>query len=408
MKLTAAILIALVLGLATGAMLQTLGLGAEAVAVIGAVGPLWVNAIKMTVIPLVLALLVGGIASAGDAAAGGALAARSVRVIAALLLAGSLFAVAASEAVLALWPVTEGTAAALRSAAPAGALPEPPGVAAMLTGLVPSNVFAALAKGDMLAIVLFGLLLGLAAGRIEPAQRDRLAGLARALSDAMMVIVGWIVRLAPAGVFALALTSGYRTGWATAGALAHYVAVAAIVVIGQILLVILPAAFIWGRAQPGRWLAAALPALAVAFSTQSSLATLPTTIKQARDALKLPERVIDVTLPLAVTLLKITSPPGSIAAVLYLAHAYGIELSLAQMAAVTALAVLGSLVTVGVSGAASFFAVRLPMFAAAGLPVEVLPLMLAVDVLIDMWRTSGNVAAHLAAATIVAQGPAPR
>lgn len=399
MKLTAAILAALVLGLLTGALLPAGA--ADAVAAIAPLGSLWVSAIKMTVIPLVLALLVGGIASAGDSAAGGALAAQSIRVIAVLLLAGSAFAVAASHVVLALWPVAEGTGAALRAAAPTGAAPEPPGIAAMLTGLVPSNIFAALANGDMLAIVLFGLLLGLAAGRVEPAARDRLAGLAKALSDAMMVIVSWIIRLAPVGVFALALSSGYRTGWATAGALAQYVAVAAIVVIAQILLVILPAAFVWGRAAPGRWIAAALPALAVAFSTQSSLATLPTTIKQARDALKLPERVIDVTLPLAVTLLKITAPPGSIASVLYLAHAYGIELSLAQIAAVTALAVLGSLVTVGVSGAASFFAVRLPMFAAAGLPVEVLPLMLAVDVLIDMWRTSGNVAAHLAAATIV-------
>lgn len=401
MSLTVRILLGLILGIAAGALLLGQEAGEGFVTAVEPVGALWLNAIKMTVIPLVLALVVTGIAAAGDAAAGGGVTVRSLGVFAALLVAGTAFAVVASELILWLWPVAEGTSAALRAGADASKVPPATEVSAMLTSLVPSNIFAALAEGAMLPLVLFGLLFGFAVTRLEAEPRAQVVGLFRAIADAMMVIVNWVLWLAPIGVFALALSFGYRTGWAAAGAVAQYVAVVSLVLILQLFVVILPAAVIWGRTSPVRWVAAALPALAVAFSTQSSLATLPTSIKRAREALRLPEPVIDVTLPLGVALFRITSPAGNFAVVAYVAHLYGIELSLAQMAVMAGIALIGSLAVVGVASSATFFVVIVPMSLAVGIPIEILPLLLAVEVLPDLWRTVGNVAAQLAAATIV-------
>lgn len=151
----------------------------------------------------------------------------------------------------------------------------------------------------------------------------------------------------------------------------------------------------------GRFARAVAPAQVVAVSTQSSLASLPVMIERARDWLGVPQATGGLVLPLAVAVFRITSPVANLGVCLYVAQLHGIELSLGVLVAggLTALAV--SIASVGLPGQVSFFASVGPIALAMGLPLEMLPLLLAVEVIPDIFRTVGNVTADLAVTRIV-------
>jgi proton glutamate symport protein len=399
------ILLGLIAGLAAGALLLASGAAAadRVAAIVEPVGSLWLNALRMTVIPLVLALLIVGVASAADAAASGGMAARAMAWFAGMLVAGVLLAAATTYLLLALWPVAPATAAAMRTGANAAAVPQLPSTAETLHAVVPSNIFAALAAGEMLPIVLFGLAFGFAAVRLPKERRAVILGMAQSVADTMMLIVKAVLWLAPLGVFALAFGVGYRTGFAAVGALIHYVLLMSVVLIVGMLVITYPLAVLVARVRLGTFASACLPPQVVAFSTQSSLASLPAMLESAQQRLGLPERASALVLPLAVALFRFTSPAGNFAVALFLAHLYGVELGFAQLAAGMAIAVVGSLGTVGVASSATFFVVTVPVCVAMGVPIELLPLLLAVELLPDLWRTVGNVTADLAVAAVVAR-----
>lgn len=406
MSPTARILTGLIAGLAGGALLLLHGGagGAQAAAVIEPVGTVWLNGLKMTIIPLVLALLVTGVASAADAAASGGLTARALALFGAMLAVGVVLALGTTEVLLRLWPIEPGVAAALNAGADAAKVPPVPTTAETLTGLVPGNIFAALAAGDMLPIVLFGLAFAFAVTRLPPEPRERLLGLFRAVADAMFVIVGWVLWLAPLGVFALAFTVGYRTGFAAAAAIAQYVVVVSAVLIVQLLLMIYPSVALFSRVGLGRFARAALPAQGIALGTQSSLATLPAMLTATR-SMGVSEATSGLVLPLAVALFRLTSPAANFAVAMFVTRMAGIEPSAVQIAAALAVCWIGNLAVVGIASASTFFVVIVPATLALGGPIGVLPLLLAVEVLPDLWRTVGNVTADLAAAAILDRHP---
>ena len=401
MSSTNRILLGLVLGLVGGALLLLSGssIAPSLASVIEPIGAVWLSALKMTIIPLVLALLVTGVASAADAASSGGLTARSLAWFTAFVVAGVFFAVGATEAILWLWPVDPGVAATLTAGANPSAVPPIPSTAETLTGIVPSNIFAALTAGDMLPIVLFGMVLGFAVTRIGAEPREKLLGLFRAVSETMFVIIGWVLWLAPLGVFALAFSVGFRTGFEAVAAIAQYVIIVSAVLILQMLLISYPAVAIWGKVGLVRFTKAALPAQAVALGTQSSLATLPAML-DASAAMGVSERVRSLVLPLAVALFRSTSASANLVVVLFVAHLSGVELSWAQLALGMAIAAIGSIAVVGVASASTFFVVTVPISLAMGVPVGVLPLLLAVEILPDLWRTVGNVTSDMAVAVI--------
>ena len=156
-----------------------------------------------------------------------------------------------------------------------------------------------------------------------------------------------------------------------------------------------------GRVPLARFARAAAPAQVVAFSTQSSLASLPAMLTGARESLGLSERVTSIVLPLAVTLFRVSSPAMNLAVVLFVAHVYGIAVGLAVLAAGVLVAVANSLSSVGLPGQTSFFTGTVPIALAMGMPLELLPLLLAVEVVPDLFRTVSNVTADLAVAAIV-------
>lgn len=400
------VLLALAAGLGAGAAAQAWGVpgGTGTVAVVEGLGQLWLNALRMTIIPLVFSLLVTGIASIADAAATGRLALKAVLVFALLLVGATVYGILASQGLHALWPIDpEGARLLLAGAVGDDAVRGSVGgggLAAFLTSLAPANPIRAAADDAILGIVVFAIVFGFATTRLPGRLRQPLTVFFEAVSETMIVIVHWVLLAAPVGVFALSLGVGLRAGLGAAGVLGHYVALVVLALIGLILLTYV-VAIIAGRIGLGRFIRGAAPAQVVAFSTQSSLACLPVMVERARDRLGVSAATAGLVLPLAVAIFRITSPVANLAVCIYVAHLYGIPLTPGVLFAGGVAALAVSVGTVGLPGQVSFFASIAPIALAMGLPLDVLPLLLAVEVAPDIFRTVGNVTADLAAARIV-------
>ncbi|HZF14831.1 MAG TPA: cation:dicarboxylase symporter family transporter [Steroidobacteraceae bacterium] len=400
------IVLGLVVGLGAGAFLAFLNQPAlsAVISYTDPVGTLWINALRMTVVPLVIALLITGIASAAETAATGRIAARALVVFAAFLVLAALAAIILVPAVLSLWPVRPEAAAAVRAGLShaATAIPPPVPLGEWVTRIIPTNPIGAAAEGAMLPLVVFALLFGFAATRIEMKVRAPLLGFFQAVVETMLVLIGWVLWVAPVGVFALALGVGFRSGAGAAGAVGYYLVLMSAVGAG-VMIVMYPVTMLLGRVSLVRFARAAAPAQVVAISTQSSLASLPAMLTSAQSELGISRRVAGIALPLAVSLFRMTSPPVNLAIVIFIAHVYGVHLGVTQLAAGMIVAVVTSLGLVSLPSQITFFTSTVPISFAMGVPTEMLSILIAVEVIPDIFRTLGNVTADLGATAIVAR-----
>ncbi len=405
MSLSTRVILSLFAGLAAGIVISAADIGVlERLAlIIEPIGTLWLNALRMTVIPLVVALLITGAASASETASTGKLAARSLLLFIAFMTAAATLSALLIPAALAAFPVDADAANALRAgASQAAQVPEMPRLRDFITGIVPTNPFAAASDGDMLPLVVFALAFGFAASRITVTRREPLLGFFQAVVDTMFVIVHWILVVAPIGVFVLALGVGLRGGVDAAGALAHYL-VLLCALATLVTLLLYPVAVFGAGIGLRRFARALAPAQVVAFSTQSSLASLPAMIERAQGFLRIPTRITGIVLPLAVSLFRVTSPPMNLAIVIFVAHVYGVPLGATQIVAGIAVAVLTNFAVVGLPGQITFFTTTVPISMAMGVPVELLPVLMAVEVIPDIIRTVGNVTADVTVTAIMAR-----
>ncbi|MCL4716619.1 MAG: cation:dicarboxylase symporter family transporter [Hyphomonadaceae bacterium] len=399
------VLAALVAGIVVGALVRAEALQlAEAAGVVEAFGGLWLNALSMTVVPLVVSLLITGIASVADAAKAGGFVARAVLLFSVLIVFAAVFGIAVTQGLLALWPVDRDIAAAFIASVGAEAvvISEPPSFVAWLRGLAPANPVSAAANNQILQLVVFAVFFGFAATKLPAHMRGQLVGFFRAVSEAMIVVVRWILLAGPVGVFALALGVGLRAGFGAAGTLAQYVVIVSAATLG-ITIVAWLIAVTWGRQPIPRFTAAAAPVWAIAASTQSSLASLPAMLEAALRGLRIPAHVADVVLPLSVAVFRFTSPVANLAVCFFVAHLYGVEPSLLQIGGAIIVAFGVSVGSVGLPGQISFVASIAPICMALGVPFELLGILLAVEVVPDIFRTLGNVTADLAATTVLAR-----
>ncbi len=402
-------LLALAAGIAVGAMVGASGNATleEFTVQVVHVGDLWLNLLRMTVIPLVFCLLVSGVASVADAASSGKLAARSLMVFGVLLVSATAFACIVFPLALSLWPVDQSAAASL--IADAGGAPTqaaaPPTLGEWLAALAPGNAVAAAAEGAVLPLVVFAMFFGFAATQLPAAQRAPMIAFFRAVADTMIVIVRWVLYVAPIGVFALALGVGLIAGVDIVGTIVHY-----LVLVSGVTAAIVPLAFLfailWGRAPIGRFLNATAPVLAVAISSRSSLASLPLMVERSRDAMGVPERVAGIVLPLAVAVFRMTSPVANLGVVFFCAAVFGVELSPMAMIIGGFVAIAISIGSVGLPGEISFVASVAPISMAMGVPIELLGILVAVEAVPDIFRTVGNVSGDMAATVIAAKGKA--
>jgi Na+/H+-dicarboxylate symporter len=366
------------------------------------IGTLWLRALQMTVVPLVVSLLVTAVAAASDAAATGRLAARALVLFALLLTTAAMLAAVAAPLAFALLPADPSGLAALRAETAAALPAEAPTVSEWIAGIIPSNPVRAAADGAILQIVVFALFLGFALARIDPARRARLVEFFQAIGEAMMVVVGWILWAAPVGVLALALPIGALLGVSVLGAVASYVVITSVICV-VITLALYPVVMTRRGLSLGRFARATAPAQMVAFSTQSSLASLPAMLEGAQNQLALPAQVSSFVLPLAVSLFRITSPPAYLAAAAFSAWLYGVELSPVQLATGVAVSVIVSLGAVSLPNQVSFMGTHMPVLQAMGVPLEPLGLMLAVSSIPDLFMTVGNVTADLTVVALVSE-----
>ncbi len=395
------------LGLGTGALIGLLlagwnqSLALQVADVVQPIGKLWLNALQMTVVPLVLALVVVGVNTATDAAASGRIARRAIVVFIVILTGGAVFAALVAPLVFALFPHNPALIAALDHASvPAVAQAAPVNWIDTLVAIVPSNAIMAAAQSAMLPLVVFALFLGFALTRIAPARRVMLVEFFQAIADAMIVIVRWVLWIAPLGVFALILSVCARSGLSMLSALGVYVLVECLLYLA-VTVMMLPVAVVFGGERLRRFAAGLVPAQVVAISTQSSLASLPAMLESADRRLGYPKQVAALVLPMAVTLFRLTSPVQYVTSAVFIAWAYGIDLSTAQLLAGAMLAVVISLGSVGLPGQVTFIATNLPVAQAMGLPLSPLGLMLAVDTIPDAVATLGNVTGDLTATSVV-------
>lgn len=399
------VLLALIVGLAAGALVRAYApelSGAAEVA--SAFGGLWLNTLRMTVVPLVVSLLITAIASVADTARTGGLVARAVLLFTALLFFAAVYSVLVVNGWFELWPLDRAGADAFVAGVGdrAVAIREPPSFVAWLQGLAPYNPVKAAAEDGMLALVVFSVFFGFAAAQLQPEMRAHIVNFFRAVSEAMIAIVHWVLLAGPFGVFALALGVGLHAGLGAAGTLAHYAVVVTGVTAGSTLIAWL-LAVTWGAQPAGRFTAAAIPVWAIAASTQSSLASLPAMLEAALRGLTLPPRVADVALPLAVAVFRFTSPVANLAVCFFIARLYGLEPSFVQILGAVVVAYAVSIAAVGLPGQISFIASVAPICIALGVPTEVLGILIAVEVIPDIFRTLGNVTGDLAAASILSR-----
>jgi proton glutamate symport protein len=395
------------IGLAAGAVIGLLLVGWNPVVALQVanvaqpIGKLWLNALQMTVVPLVLALVVVGVNTATDAAASGRIARRAIVVFIVVLTGGALFAALAAPLVFALFPHNPALTVALGHAAiPSAAQAAPVSWVDALTAIVPNNAIMAAAQSAMLPLVVFALFLGFALTRLAPERRALLLEFFQAIADAMIVIVRWVLWAAPLGVFALILSVCARSGLGMLSALGVYVLVECLLYLA-VTVMMLPVAMMFGGERIRRFAAALVPAQVVALSTQSSLASLPAMLESADRRLGYPQQVTALVLPMAVSLFRLTSPVQYMTSAAFIAWAYGVDLTTAQLLAGAMLAVVISLGSVGLPGQVTFIATNLPVAQAMGLPLSPLGLMLAVDTIPDALATLGNVTADLTATSVV-------
>lgn len=397
------LLAGLIAGIAVGAALGALGGdGADSILAAGAaVGRLWLDALTMTVVPLVFGLLVTGVAAAGATGSQGVIVARAAVWFAVLLVFACAVSALVANLFLAAWPLPQGATALIGQG---GASPMPASDGApWYRGLIPPNPVKAAAEMAMAPLVIFGLIFGLAADRIETSLRDLLVRFFEAVVAAMLVIVRWVLIIGPLGVFALALSVGARFGAGVAGALVSYVATVCVacLVVTLTAYLILPLAT---RSSPLRFLRAALPVQALALGTQSSLACLPAMVSAAPAFGVGPQGA--VVLPLAVSIFRMSSAAANIAVAVWLAHLHGVQVNAGMIAVGVLITAPVSLAAVGLPAQVNFFATIAPVCLAMGVPIEVLPILLAVESIPDIMRTLGNVTWHLAV-TRLAGGEAP-
>jgi Na+/H+-dicarboxylate symporter len=388
---------ALVAGIAVGWLLSGTRLAAPLVAIAGPLGKLWLQGLTMTILPLVAALLFNGVTDSVAAARAGPMARRTLGLIFGFLALSAVLGGVLTPLLLELSPVPPNAAAAIGAQS---ADPGPvPGVADFLGSLIPSNIVKAAADNAMLPVIVFFALFALASTRLAEAPRRTLAALFEGVAGAMMVVIGWVLAIAPIGVFGLAFSVAAGSGGAAIGALAHYVVIAAS--IGFVMfLIAYPLAIFGGKRAPGAFVRAMLPVQTVALSTQSSLASLPAMLAGCRE-LGLRERTGEFVLPLAVALFRATGPGMNMAVAIYAAHLTGVTLTPIVIASGVLTAFATSLGAVSLPGTISFVTSCAPVAIVMGVPVEPLALLVAVEMLPDLMRTVGNVTMDVAITSVV-------
>ena len=366
----------------------------------------WLVALKVIVLPLVIFHVMAVIVGARDSGAVGALGARAVLLFVTMLLAVGLFTVGVASAIVARFPADPAMEAALAEASPVsdashGMTAESSSILERLTGIVPANPFAAALAGNVLPLLLLAMLVAFVVTRLPKAWRAPLSRGIRATAGATLALTRWVLWLLPLGVFALVFPIVLEAGGGVTGFLGKYVVLQCLLVTAVILL-LYPVTSVLGRTSLSAFARGVAPAQLVAASTRSSIASLPALVQGGRDRLGLPAAATGVVLPLAVALFKLSRTVSAPLRLYVLAQLYHIPLTVTTVSIFIVTIILLSFGTVGLpSGVLPI--PTLPAYVAAGIPIEGVVILEAVDVIPDIFKTALNVTGDMSAATILSR-----
>lgn len=408
MSLALRVLVGLVAGFLLGLALagSTSGAAVLTLQILAPIGGIFVNLIRMTAIPLVVSMLIASVGTMGASGSLGRTGVRALLVSLALLTAASIGTALIAVPVIGRLTIDQAAALALRGpGTTSGATASAPGMTQWLIDLVPQNVFKAANDGAMLPVIFFAVLFGLALTRGSEANRLAVLRVVDGVAEAMQRIVVWILALAPIGVFALAVPLAARLGLSAVGAVAAYIGlvVALTVIISAVLLY--PLGILAGPMTASRFLAYLAPGQAIAFASRSSLAALPAMLQSA-ERVELSPTASRVVLPLAVSVFHFGAAVAQTVGAIFLAHLFGVTLAAPQLTAVVLAVILATFAVPGIPGGSIIAMV--PVLSAAGLPLEGIGILLAVDTIPDMFRTTANATGAMTLAAILSPRTPPR
>ncbi len=383
------ILIAMVLGVVAGLVFK------ERTAAIKIVGDLFIRLLKMIIIPLITASMVSGVISIGNVRALGRIGLRTF----AYYLATTLIAV--SVGLVLVNTLRPGDGFEMPAAGEVEiAEHEPPTVGSILNDIVPDNIINAAAGSKFLSVIFFSLVIGVAINLTGEKARP-LAGFFEALNAVMLRITGWIMRLAPLGVFALMAYIVGTLGLQVIGDLARYIAT---VLLGLMVhaCVVLPLLLLFlAGYSPLRFFRHMFAAVATAFSTASSAATLPVTMECLEENAGVSNKVASFVLPLGATINMDGTALYEAVAAMFIAQAYSIDMTLGHQLIIMLTATLASIGAAAIPSAGLITMVI--VLNAVGLPAEGIAVIFAVDRVLDMFRTGVNVWGDACGAAVVAR-----
>ena len=403
------ILAAMVLGAIAGWVVGPDGKlgGVEVLGWFEFLGALFINLLKMVVVPLVSASIITGVASVGSGRDLGRLGVRTLAFYVFTTLLSVLIALALvdiikpgivngvpARSLLAL----EASSDVVNSSVQARASVT---VADTLLSFVPSNVLQAAASNNLLGVLFFSALFGFFLARIELPYRQTLLDFWQGVFRVMMLMTLWIMTLAPVGIFGLTARVIAKSGIHAAGPILIF---GACVIAGIILysVIALPTLLrVCGVRNPLRLFSAMSPALLTAFSTASSAAALPLSLECLQKRAGVSERIASFVMPLGSSINHAGSALYECAGAMFIAQAYGLHLTFGQQFTVVTLALLTSMGVAGIP-AASLVAIAI-ILSAVGLPPEGIGALLVLDRLLDMARTAINVFADAACTVVVAR-----
>lgn len=390
--------IRVLLGLVTGFLLGLALAGSSSpaaamtIGILTPVGTIFVNLIRMTAIPLVASMLVAGVGAMTASGGLGRTGSRALLISVGLLTTAAISSVVIAEPILARIRIDQSAALALRgpmtAASPSAMVPSgTPTLATWVVDLVPQNVVKAAADAAILPVILFAVMFGFALTRVSDARREAVLQVVEGIAETMQRLVVWILGLAPIGVFALAVPLASRLGLAAAGAVIAYVALVVGLTVAAVALLLYPLGILAGPMSASAFVSYCAPSQAIAFASRSSLAALPAMVASAERA-GLPPGASRVVLPLAMAVFHFGAAIAQTVGVLFLARLYGVTLTPPQLASVVFAVILASFAVPGIPGGSIIAMV--PVLAAANLPLDGVGILLAVDTIPDMFRTTAN------------------
>ncbi len=403
MSVSSRILLGLSLGLVAG-ILHSLDNGqtlASLPAIIEPIGTMWVNAIRMTIVPLIVSLLVTSIVAEHKSGLVARLGGKTIGLFVVMVGGVCVYTVILAPPLLSFVNIDPAIAEALLESTDSvsAAAAELPPFSDWLVGLIPTNPLKAAVDTAMLPLVIFTILFAVALLQVAADARGSILRFFTAIKDAMFVLIGWILSIAPIGVFALVFPLAARMGTSAVTVLGSYIVITCGLVTLMTLL-LYPLAVVVGRVPLGAFARAVAPVQVIAFTTRSSLASLPATFA-ATETLGISAKVTALVLPVAVSLFHFVSPIGRTVGTYFIARLYGIELGPTELVVIVLAIGFLSFYSPGIpSGGLLIMA---PVYISLGLPVEGIGILISLDLIVDMFLTAGNVTANVTIAAILSR-----